>query len=205
MTPTQQKPAARLTRQETRRRIIDAAAELVRERSYAELNVGELMERAGIGRTLFYRYFDDLGDLIMRASREAVEELYEAQLALAAARTDAGPDSIRAAIAVPVSVYRKHGPLLRAVSEAAAIDERVAAGQARWRKRFYALITDFLRGLVEFDGKPPADTAETVRALDAMNEGYLLDAFGREPRVSEESAVQTLTEIWNAVIRPPRS
>jgi AcrR family transcriptional regulator len=205
MTPTQQKPAARLTRQETRRRIIDAAAELVRERSYAELNVGELMERAGIGRTLFYRYFDDLGDLIMRASREAVEELYEAQLALAAARTDAGRDSIRAAIAVPVSVYRKHGPLLRAVSEAAAIDERVAAGQARWRERFYALITDFLRGLVEFDGKPPADTAETVRALDAMNEGYLLDAFGREPRVSEESAVQTLTEIWNAVIRPPRS
>jgi hypothetical protein len=34
-----------------------------------------------------------------------------------------------------------------------------------------------------------------------MNEHYLLDAFGREPRVSVEAAVQTLTEIWEAVIR----
>ena len=34
-----------------------------------------------------------------------------------------------------------------------------------------------------------------------MNESYLLDAFGREPRVSPETAVQTLTEIWDAVIR----
>ena len=33
-----------------------------------------------------------------------------------------------------------------------------------------------------------------------MNETYLLDAFGREPRVSAETAVQTLTEIWDAVI-----
>ncbi len=34
-----------------------------------------------------------------------------------------------------------------------------------------------------------------------MNESYLLDAFGREPRISVETAVETLTEIWVAVIR----
>jgi len=34
-----------------------------------------------------------------------------------------------------------------------------------------------------------------------MNETYLTDAFGREPRVSPETAVQTLAEIWDAVIR----
>ena len=34
-----------------------------------------------------------------------------------------------------------------------------------------------------------------------MNEQYLLDAFGREPRVTAETAVETLTEIWSAVIR----
>ena len=44
-----------------------------------------------------------------------------------------------------------------------------------------------------------ADPAETARALNLMNETYLLDAFGREPRVSPETAVQTLTEIWDAV------
>ncbi len=34
-----------------------------------------------------------------------------------------------------------------------------------------------------------------------MGENYLLDVFGREPRVSPETALQTLTEIWEAVIR----
>ena len=48
---------------------------------------------------------------------------------------------------------------------------------------------------------PLADVAETARALNLMGVSYLLDAFGREPRVSPETAVQTLTEIWDAVIR----
>ena len=52
-----------------------AASELVRRRSYSELSVDEVMREAGIGRTLFYRHFDDPGDLLLRASREAIEEL----------------------------------------------------------------------------------------------------------------------------------
>jgi hypothetical protein len=33
-----------------------------------------------------------------------------------------------------------------------------------------------------------------------MNENYLLDAYGREPRVSTAVAVRTLTEVWVAVV-----
>lgn len=196
------KESARRSRKESRRRIIDAAADLVRERSYAELNVGQIMDRAGIGRTLFYRHFDDLGDLILRASREAVDELYEAQVALAATRVDHGPEAIRAAIALPVSVYRRHGPLLRAVSEAAAVDPQVAKGQARARARFHGLVREFLEPILGSRDERTADVAETARALDMMNEAYLLDAFGGEPRISEETAIETLTEIWVAVINP---
>ena len=76
----------RLSRERSRARIIEAATELVRVRSYAELNVGEIMDRAGIGRTLFYRHFDDLGDLLMRAGREAIEELFAAEEVLAQGR-----------------------------------------------------------------------------------------------------------------------
>jgi hypothetical protein len=46
----------------------------------------------------------------------------------------------------------------------------------------------------------PADVAESARALNLLNEAYLRDAFGREPRVSPEAAVQTLTEIWAAFL-----
>ena len=39
---------------------------------------------------------------------------------------------------------------------------------------------------------------ETARALNRLNESYLLDAFGREPRISTDTAVETLAEIWVA-------
>ena len=36
---------------------------------------------------------------------------------------------------------------------------------------------------------------ETAHAMNLMNERYLLDSFGREPRVSVETATRTLAEI----------
>lgn len=195
MTAPTSQTTTRQTRERSRQRIIDAATELVRERSYAQLSVGEIMERAGIGRTIFYRHFDDLGELLLRAAREAIEELYQAQLALAATRTDHSPDSVRPAIELAVSVYHRHGPLLRAVSEAAAADEQVAI-----RGRFDELVKGVLERVEAESGRRFADADETARALNLLAEAYLLDAFGREPRVSVETATDTLTEIWVALV-----
>jgi TetR/AcrR family transcriptional regulator, ethionamide resistance regulator len=192
---------ARLSREQIRARIIGAAAELVRELSYPQLSVGAIMERAGLERTIFYRHFDDLGDLFMQTGREAIEELYETQVDLSAARDGAEPDVVRAAIEPAVAAYRRHGPLLRALAEAAAGDPQIAAGQARIRRRFDGLVARSLTDLLELGSTPPADVDETARALNRMNESYLLDAFGREPRISAATAIEALTEIWVAVIR----
>lgn len=186
----------RLTRQETRERIIDAATELVRERSFAELSVGEVMDRAGIGRTIFYRHFDDLGGLLLSAGRQAIEELYEAQIVLASTRADHDLAQIRRALDIPVKVYRRHGPLLRAVAEAAADDELIAPGQEELRRRFDHLVAVALRE----SGSTASNLNETAHALNLLNESYLLDAFGREPRVSVETAVRALSEIWVATV-----
>jgi TetR/AcrR family transcriptional regulator, ethionamide resistance regulator len=194
-----QKTTTRQTRERSRARIIDAAAELVGERSYAELNVGEIMERAGIGRTLFYRHFDDLADLLLRVASEAIDDLYEAQLALGETRSVDDPaTAIRDVIELPVAVYSRHGPLLRALSEASAADSLVAARQAPLRARFDAMVEEAVRSAGAARGNMPADPAESARALNRLNEGYLLDAFGREPRVSTATAIETLTEIWTA-------
>lgn len=199
------KSRTRQNRERSRARIIDAATELVRERSYAELNVGEVMQRAGIGRTIFYRHFDDLADLVLSAGREAIEELYQAQVTLASTRAGDDADPVRRVIEIPVAVYHRHGPLLRAVLEAAAADQLVAAGQEPLRRRFDQLAEDALRAVAAGGGRQFSDVAETARALNLLNESYLLDAFGHEPRVSVETAVQTLTEIWVALINPKES
>ena len=190
------KPKPRLSREEARARIIEAAIDLVRERSYSELKVGEIMDRAGLERTIFYRHFQNVGGLLLRAGRDAIEQLYAAQVELAQTRTDLGPDAIHAAMEVPAAIYHRHGPVLRAVAEAVAADQLVAADQEEIRNRFDELVADALRAVDD----PPANVEETARALNLLNERYLLDAFGREPRVSVETAAQTLTEIWAPVL-----
>jgi hypothetical protein len=72
------------------------------------------------------------------------------------------------------------------------------------RRQFDELLARALREMPHLADHPPADVAETARALNLLNTSYLTDAFGGEPRVSAETAVQTLTEIWMAVINPTK-
>jgi AcrR family transcriptional regulator len=198
---TTRRAEIRLTRQQSRERIVAAATELIRRTPYGALTVDDVMREAGAGRTIFYRHFDDLADLLRRAGREAFEGLFQAEQALRAAHVDGEPDLVRAAIEPAVAVYRQHGPLLRAIAEAAAGgDEQIAAGQQAMLERFDELVADVLRASPRLAGLPEEDIAETARALNLLNVNYLLDAFGREPRVSGETAVRTLTRIWTALI-----
>jgi AcrR family transcriptional regulator len=192
---------ARQSRRESRERIVAAATELIRTRAYSELSVDAVMREAGIGRTIFYRHFDDLADLILTASREAIQQLFRAEEELARARADDDPAAVRSALEAAVDVYHRHGPLLRAVAEAAPGDEQIRRDYDILRQRFDDFAERSLREVAHLGTTPPADFAETARALNLMGVNYLLDSFGREPRIEPDTAVQTLTEIWEAVIR----
>ncbi len=85
--------------------------------------------------------------------------------------------------------------------EAAPGDEQIRRDYDVLRQRFDDFAERSLREVAHLGTTPPADFAETARALNLMGVSYLLDAFGREPRIAPETAVQTLTEIWEAVIR----
>jgi AcrR family transcriptional regulator len=190
----------RRSRQQIRDRIVAAATELVRRTPYANLTVDEVMREAGFGRTIFYRHFDDLADLLLSAAHEAFEDLYNAQRAFSEERIGGGPDAVRMAIEPAVAVYQRHGPLLRAITEASAGDEHIAADQQAVRRRFDELAEEALRAVPNLADGALADLAETAHALNLMNESYLLETFGREPRATAEIALQTLAEIWVGVI-----
>jgi AcrR family transcriptional regulator len=194
------KTAVRQTRQESRERIVAAATELIRHTPYGALTVDDVMREAGAGRTIFYRHFDDLADLLMTAGREAFEGLFEAERAFGSAHRGGEPN-VQAAIEAAVEVHVRHGPLLRAIAEAAATgDEQIAAGREAMFERFDVLVEDVLRATPWGRDRSDDEIAETARALNLLNVNYLLDAFGREPRVEPETAVRTLTEIWTALL-----
>jgi AcrR family transcriptional regulator len=191
---------ARLTREEVRERLVDAATELVRDRSFYDLSVTDVTERAGIERTIFYRHFDDLADLLLRAATDAIESLYQAQIELDAGREEGDLETVRGAIEPAVRVYQRHGPVIRAVTEAGTSNPQVAARGAELRGRFNELTASSLARLPGLGDNPPADIGESARALNLLNEAYLREAFGHEPRISAETAIETLTEIWAAFL-----
>jgi AcrR family transcriptional regulator len=193
MTSAKRRVQVRQSRQESRARIVAATAELVRRRSYAELSVEEIMAEAGLGRTLFYRHFDDLFDLVLSVARPAFDDLFAVDEAVLQARADEG-DRLRQAIAPAVALFAEHGPLIRAVAEASVFDVAVEETYQGALDRFAALTERFLKQV----GAPVADRAQTARALTFLNVGYLLDSFGSKPRVTPEAATTTILELWRA-------
>ncbi len=162
--------------------------------------MAEIMDRAGLERTIFYRHFENVGALLLGAGREAIDKLYAGQVALAETRVDHGPDAVRQALEIPVRIYREHGPLLRAVSEAVAAEQLVAADQDSIRRDFDDLVATTLRQAAAEHGREAGDVSEIAHALNILNESYLLDAFGREPRVSVATATATLAALWLPVL-----
>jgi AcrR family transcriptional regulator len=195
-----QRSKTRHSREEVRAGVTAAAVELVRERSFYELSVGDVMERAGFERTIFYRHFDDLADLLLSAATEAIERLYTAQVEVGPGIETGSFESVRTVMENSVRIYAEHGPVIRAVTEAGASHPQVAERGAQMRAGFNQLTARSLARTPQLRAHPPTDYEETARALNLLSEGYLRDSFGWGPRVSEEVAVRTLTEIWHSFL-----
>ena len=175
---------------EARRRILDAARLLLRSRSFAELTVGAVMEEAGLARTVFYRYFDDLPQLAPALLPDSDAPLIE--------RVERAGDVVPAMIDALVEVYAEHGPLLRAIDDAARHDPGVAA------ELDTALVAPrrLIARLLSEAPSPPPDPRESARMLMATHRAYLLDTFGdgRATPRRRAAARAALTSLWTRLL-----
>jgi AcrR family transcriptional regulator len=202
--PATASPAARRPRhdpRETEQEILAAAERLLRERPFREITVRRIMLDTGLKRPAFYVHFRDLHDLVLRVVEHIGGQLFEM-----ADRWLHGEDpqrDVRAAITGVVTVYRTHGPVLRALADAAPTEARV-------EQAYRALIQSFIDATAEhiraeqLAGRISAaiDAAETGRALVWLNERYLSEAFGRMPQDDPERVVDVLEHIWLAALYP---
>lgn len=62
---------------QSRDKIIYAAAELMKEKSYRKISVAEICEKAGINRSTFYRNFKDVYDMVEKLPQELLRKLEE--------------------------------------------------------------------------------------------------------------------------------
>ncbi|GAA2570436.1 TetR/AcrR family transcriptional regulator [Mycolicibacterium diernhoferi] len=190
--------AARPSGDERQQAILDTAARLIGQRSFADISVDDLAKGAGISRPTFYFYF---------ASKEAV---LLSLLDPLIKRADTGFDdalesmptepreAIRRGIEIFFSSFGSHPATARAGAEAVNTSPEFRAIWAglmqKWINLTAALITaERQRGAAPVT-LPALDLATS---LNLMNERMMMAALTDErPSVEPDRVVETLTHIW---------
>ena len=108
-----------------REAILAAIERLLRERPLNQLNVGDIIDAAGISRSSFYAHFDSKTAVIAECLRGVMDEVMVAVTPLHAPTHGDAEAAIRLSLTQWVEVAKVHGALLRAVSEEWPHDDRL--------------------------------------------------------------------------------
>jgi AcrR family transcriptional regulator len=74
-------PLVERKQRQARQRIIDAARELFLERGFDGVSVGDIAERAEVGRTTFFRHFGDKQEVVFAREQELLDTITAADQA----------------------------------------------------------------------------------------------------------------------------
>jgi AcrR family transcriptional regulator len=181
---------------EARRRIVAATGRLLEHRRFRELTVESVMAEAGLARTVFYRHFDGLADVVLGLLDDAVADAAEVALR---APDPSVPDVLRRMLARGVELYGEHGHLIAAVEEASHHDPAVEQAYRDAFERSVATTADLLAAGVA-NGHYELDPRPVARALMHLNAGYLTDALARDPQPDRDAALATLWTIWSRLL-----
>ena len=150
-----------------------AAESLLRERSFRELTVDEVMRRTDLSRPSFYVYFKDRHALILRVVEHLRGELRTMSQRWYTGAGD-GPALAREAMEGIVEVYADAGP---GAARAGRRGRRRPRGRSRSTaalvQSFIDVTTHHIEAEIEAGRVLPLDAAETARALVWMMERYL--------------------------------
>ena len=159
------------------------------------------MEVAGLGRTAFYRYFPDLESVVLRHMAGIADRAPRRVGRLAVGGRSRCPAATDAGRRI-AAVYRDHGRLMQAFSDAAGAGPdvqgawRAGARQASSSRAWRHLDALIAAGRAECD-----HPGETIRALSVLIDRYLLDIYGTDARVDIEEPVAVLVQIWRRTLR----
>jgi TetR/AcrR family transcriptional regulator, ethionamide resistance regulator len=189
----------RRTPQVAEQEIIAAAGALLRERPFRELTVDEVMRRTELSRPSFYVYFRDRHHLVLRVVEDIGGELLTMSERWYEGEGD-GPALVHAAMEGIVDVFAQHGPVLRALADAATDDPEVEQAYTRLVHSFVDVTAAHIEGEMAAGRVLPLAPAETATALVWMMERYLAQTLGRDPRSDRGVIVETLETIWSRVL-----
>ena len=197
------KPAARATKSDwTRAAILNAALEFIWSRPFRDMTVISLMASTDLSRSAFYQYFEDIHRVMETLLHMLAEEIFTS--------SNVWLDGVGDPVALLNETFGgltqtcyRNGPFLRAMSDAAAADERFENDWVQFLGAFddagiTRIEADQAQGLiVAFDARPVAF------ALNRLNAYTFIDAFGQRPRSKPKPIQDALARIWISTLYGP--
>ncbi len=183
----------------TRQSILDAALDYLWTHPYRKLTVNELMARAGSSRSAFYRYYEDLPAMMVHLLNEFKEKIMAATGAWLTGEGDPIPLLVES-LGNMVEVSYQYGPILRAVLDAAPMNERLEKAWTSFAKDFDDAVTHQIEHQQKSGLIKPFDASPVAMALNRMDSEMVRHHFGRNPRGSQKEVRDAITRVWVATL-----
>ena len=165
-----------MTKPSARERLADAAFALFAERGYEQTTVDDITERAGLGRTTFFRHYRSKEDVIFPDHDRLLEQIAER---LRTSNHGTALAAVSDAVRLVLLHYIEEGDLARRryrlTSTVPALRDREIASVARYQRLFREFIAKWMADTLESDMPEPAPLrAELMAAAVAAAHNHVL-------------------------------
>ncbi|GAA5153264.1 hypothetical protein GCM10023321_23260 [Pseudonocardia eucalypti] len=182
-----------MAKESTKERLIEAAFALFDERGYEATTVDDIVERAGVGRTTFFRTFRSKEEVIF-PDHEAVLDAIRSRLAGSTQQT--ALVAVRESARLVLSHYLGEGQLAlaryRLTSSVPALRERETASTPRYQRVFREYIHEWMGGQEATALRAELMAASVVTAHNYVLRRWLRGLTARPEAEFDEAMAATL-------------
>ena len=181
----------------TRRKLLDAGAQVFAAKGYFATRVDDIVKVARTSHGTFYLYFSNKEDLFRALAGEVADAMRDLAEHLAPLRPgNRGRADLRAWIAQLSDLYEHNGPVIRAWTEA-------EIGGTEFGRLGTDVLSQFTRVLYQRIAEvAPSDLDPTVAslALVAMLERLNYYVLSRQVRIDRDAMIDTLARVMHAAL-----
>ena len=187
---------SRITKSDrTRAAILNAALEFIWSQPFRDMSVNSLMATTEHSRSVFYRYFDGIHQLMETLLDMLKTDIFDSVSPWLEGVGDPVVLTNEMIDGLIRTCYLR-GPFLKAVSDAGTSDERFEKDWAQFLGAFdkaacARIEADQAQGLI-----PQFEPLPVSVALNGLNASSIIEAFGRRPRSKPEPVRDALARIW---------
>lgn len=177
--------------------ILATAAQLLAEKSYAEISVDDLARGAGLSRPTFYFYFPSKEAVLLTLLDPMIQRADTGFPAMKTLPTEPRR-ALRAGIGTFFDAFASDPVLGKASAEAIGTSPELRALWSRFMDRWIGQTAELIEAERARGAAPVTIPArDLATALNEMNERTMVAALADEdPAVSRDRLVDTLTHIW---------